>query len=64
MKSDFKTCNAINVSVYPSSNIYHRVWLKLEDSLNDNTVSTELTKWDCEILIAILKRAKQYLEEG
>ena len=62
MKSEFLTCNAVNVSIKPSSNIYNRVWLKLEDNLNENELATELSKWDCDILIALLKRAKHYLE--
>ena len=63
MKSEFTTCNAKEISVYPSSNIHYRVWLKITDDLNDTHISTELSKWDCAILIATLTRAKKYLEE-
>ena len=63
MKSEFTTCNAKEISVYPSSNIHYRVWLKITDDLNDTHIATELSKWDCAILIATLIRAKEYLEE-
>jgi len=64
MKAKFTTAKGDEIIIKPSSNIYHRVCLKIDDGFDaDKEASTELSIYDCEILIAILKRAKKWLGE-
>lgn len=64
MKAKFTTAKSDEVQIYPSSNVCLRVWLKIEDGFDtDKEVSTELSIYDCDILIAILKRARKWLSE-
>ena len=62
MKAEFTTTNG-TIKLYPSSNIYRRVWISIEVSLPEKRVAIELSIWDIDILIATLKKAKKYLEE-
>jgi hypothetical protein len=64
MKSKFNTAKGDEIRVYPSSNVYHRIWIKIDDGFDEfKEASTELSMYDCDILIAILKRARQWLSE-
>lgn len=63
MKSEFTTPNG-TVKIYPSSNIYQRFWISIEESLSEKSAAIELSKWDIDILISILKKAKKSLDEA
>ena len=64
MSSEFTTSKTDLIKVYPSSNIYRRVWIRIKDGFDDDKeASTELSIWDCDILIAILQRARKALSE-
>ena len=63
MKSEFKTSRQDTIKVYPSSNIYRRVWLSIEENYSEDKSSTELSIWDIDILIPILAKARKALTE-
>jgi hypothetical protein len=61
--SEFKTSKQDTITVYPSSNIYRRVWIKIQESFAEKEATTELSIWDIDILIAVLKKARKALTE-
>ena len=63
MSNEFTTSRQDTIKVYPSSNIYRRVWLSIEENFNENKSDTELSIWDIDILIAILAKARKALTE-
>ncbi len=63
MSASFTTSRNDEIKVYHSSNIQHRVWLKIKESFNDALAATELSIWDIDILISVLKKAKKSLQE-
>lgn len=64
MKGSFVTSRGDLISIYPSSNIYRRVWLKIESTYDvGKDQATELGVYDIDILISMLNKAKKALQE-
>ena len=61
--SEFKTSRQDTIKVYPSSNIYRRVWLSIQENYSKDRTATELSIWDIDILIPILAKARKALTE-
>ena len=63
MKSSFYTARNDKIKIYPSSNIYRRCWLSIDNKFENTRMATELSIWDIDILIAILQKARKALTE-